>query len=69
MRFVELGNILNIAEIHLEASLMRRESRLGLSHRRVDYPSRDDGHWRKMIVVRRLADDSMGLKTRSLPWD
>lgn len=69
MRFVELGNILNIAEMHLRASLMRTESRLGLSHRRVDYPARDDRHWKRMIVVRRVDDNSMNLEPRCLPWD
>lgn len=69
MRFVELGNILNIAEMHLRASLLRTESRLGLSHYRTDYPSRDDRHWSKMIVVRRLEDDNMNLEPRCLPWD
>ena len=69
MRYVELGHIINNAEMHLKASLMRTESRLGLSHRRVDYPDRDDQHWRKMIVIQRLDEDNMRLETRSLPWD
>jgi succinate dehydrogenase/fumarate reductase flavoprotein subunit len=69
MRYIELGNILNIAEMHLRASLMRTESRLGLSHRRIDYPNRDDRQWRKMIVVRKHEDDNMSLEIRPLPWD
>lgn len=69
MRFVELGHILNAAEMHLKASLMRTESRLGLSHRRVDFPERDDRKWRKMIVIKRPDDGNMRLETRPLPWD
>ena len=42
-------NMLLLANIQIKASLLRRESR-GVFYRS-DYPSQDDRHWRKNIVV------------------
>lgn len=67
MRFVELCSIFDIAEMHLKASLMRQESRLGLMHLRIDFPSRDDQNWKKLIIIRKLPGGNMNLETRNLP--
>ncbi|MBI4319859.1 MAG: FAD-binding protein [Chloroflexi bacterium] len=66
MRFVELSNIFDVAEMHMRASLMREESRLGLEHHRIDFPKRDDTNWRKLIVVRKVGGE-MTLQTRETP--
>jgi succinate dehydrogenase/fumarate reductase flavoprotein subunit len=66
MRFLELCNVFDVAEMHLRASIMRKESRLGLGHRRIDYPKKDDQNWRKLIVIHKL-DGDMKLETRDVP--
>ncbi len=51
MRAVEVQNIITVGEIHARAALIRTESRLVPWHYRVDYPNRDDEHWRKAVLV------------------
>ncbi len=53
MRVAELYCILDCAELSARASLERRESRWGLAHYRVDYPSRDDGRWLVHVILSR----------------
>ncbi len=50
----EVGNVLLMAGLCLEASLLREESRD--DHYREDYPYRDDRDWLKWIVASRLPD-------------
>ena len=53
MRVMELYAILDCAELSARASLLRRESRWGLAHYRVDYPERDDERWLRQVVIHR----------------
>lgn len=66
MRVNESVNIRLNAEIMASASLVRCETRTGSAHWRVDYPSADDEHWRKFVIVERGAD---GPAVRTLPTD
>jgi succinate dehydrogenase/fumarate reductase flavoprotein subunit len=45
MRAMEVGVIRDCAEMAARASLFREESRWGLYHHRVDYPTRNDADW------------------------
>ncbi len=69
MRCLEVRNIFDMAEMHIRASLMRKETRhrrVGLfPHYRVDYPETDPA-WEKLIVVRR-EDGEMRLSTQEIP--
>lgn len=47
---VELSNMLDIAQVIVESSLAREESRG--AHTRVDFPNRDDENWLKHTVAR-----------------
>ncbi len=53
MRAAELQCILDCAELSARASLMRKESRWGLAHYRVDYPERDDANWLRHVILHR----------------
>jgi len=68
MRSLELRNIFDVAEMHLKASLMRTESRLGLMHYRTDYPDQDDAHWQKIIIVKKTAEGRMEMEKTDFPW-
>lgn len=54
MRAVEVQDIIEIAEIHTQAALLRTESRMPPSHYRTDYPEQDDEHWQTSIVVNKV---------------
>ena len=56
MRVHEAKNIRMNAEIMATASLARRETRTGSSHRRLDYPQTDEDNWRKFVIVDRGGD-------------
>jgi len=69
MRCLEVRNIFDMIEMHIRASLMRKETRLrrvGLHpHYRVDYPE-TDSNWEKLIVITREGSE-MRLSTQELP--
>ena len=47
---IELGNMLDVAEVIVASALAREESRG--SHARTDFPNRDDENWLKHTVAR-----------------
>jgi len=49
----EVENIIQCASLSATASLERKESRWGTSHRRVDYPERDDKNYLCHIVLKK----------------
>lgn len=57
MNYLELGFMLDTAEVIVAAALAREESRG--SHYRTDFPTRNDGQWLKHIVATQTKD---GLK-------
>lgn len=69
MRCLEVRNICDMAEMHIRASLMRKESRMrrvGLwPHYRVDYPKTDPG-WEKLVIVRKVNGETK-LFTEEIP--
>ncbi len=69
MRCTEVRNLLEITEMHIRASLERRETRfarMGMMHHiRLDYPERDPA-WRRWIVVKRM-EGEMSLSTHDIP--
>lgn len=54
MRAIEIQDIIDVAELHTAASLIRTETRMAPYHYRVDYPEKDDINWRKNILVYNL---------------
>lgn len=54
------------AEATFRAALMRTESRI--SHKREDFPDRDDKNWLKWIVIRER-DGKMALRTEPVPLE
>jgi succinate dehydrogenase/fumarate reductase flavoprotein subunit len=48
---LEVENIILCAKLSATASLERKESRWGFWHFRSDYPKKDDGQWRKHIML------------------
>jgi succinate dehydrogenase/fumarate reductase flavoprotein subunit len=66
MRVHEAKNIRMNAEIMATASLARRETRTGASHRRLDFPQTDEANWRRFVLVQR---GEQGPGVRTLPTD
>jgi len=66
MRVHESQNIRLNAELMATTSLIRKESRTGSAHWRLDYPESDDQNWRKFILVER---GNEGPKVRIVPAD
>lgn len=55
MRAIEVQQILEISQMHIQSSLMRTESRLVPVHYRVEYPERDP-KWENMVIQCAKAD-------------
>lgn len=54
IQYLELEGMFHLAEVIIEAALLRKESRG--SHFRVDYPNRDDQHWLRHTMASRTSD-------------
>lgn len=57
MNALEVQDIIDVAEIHTQAALLRTETRMPPYHYRVDYPEQDDVHWKKNIVIQNVAGE------------
>jgi len=64
MRALEVRNLMDIAELHIQASLERKETRR--SHTRVDYPEPDPA-LEDMILHQRLENGKPVIEFRKLP--
>ena len=64
VRFKETENMFLVADLFLQSSLLRRESRA--DHRREDYPDRSDRRWLKWIVHNRNLGS--GHRFEEFPW-
>jgi succinate dehydrogenase / fumarate reductase flavoprotein subunit len=53
LEVIELGNLLNLAEVLVESALGRQESRG--AHSREDFPKRDDVNWLKHTLAYKTA--------------
>ena len=62
IRYLELQNMLLLAEMVCRAALLRTESRG--SHYRSDYPEEDNTHWLKNIIIRK---EDTGMRLESVP--
>ena len=51
MRAIEVQQIIEISEMHIQSSLIRDESRLVPVHYRVEYPEKDDDRWYNKVVT------------------
>jgi succinate dehydrogenase/fumarate reductase flavoprotein subunit len=56
MHALEVQDIIELSELHVQASLMRTESRMAPSHYRVDYPKQDNENWGKIIITAQNID-------------
>ena len=69
VRCMEVRNLFDVSEMHIRASLARKETRfarMGMMHHiRLDYPERNPS-WRKWIVVKKKGEE-MTLSTREVP--
>lgn len=52
MRVHEAQELLTVGKVMAHAALYRKESRFGVYHNRVDFPSTDDENWLGQVVVR-----------------
>ena len=58
MRAIEVQQIIDVAQVHTESSLLRDESRLGQVHYRVEFPTMNDEKWfGKMTLVKKTGGD------------
>lgn len=55
-KLYEVENIVKCGDFSASASLERKESRWGESHRRTDYPLKDDRNWLKHVVLSKNPD-------------
>lgn len=70
MRCCEVKSIMEFAEMHIRASMYRRETRYrhlaNFVHYRSDYPDTDPA-WEKWVVIQRGEDGKMALGTEEVP--
>ncbi len=57
---VELGFLLDLAEVMVVGALTRKESRGG--HAREDYPTRDDTNWMRHTMAYKMPNRTRALK-------
>ncbi len=67
MKALEVQAILDCAEMVVAASLERKESRWGVYHRRVDFPDRNDGEWKKYVVVQKNEEGRISVSPQPVP--
>ena len=60
MHALEVQDIIDLSELHAQASLERTESRMVPSHYRVDYPKQDNDNWGNIIIT----EQKIGGETR-----
>jgi succinate dehydrogenase/fumarate reductase flavoprotein subunit len=65
MRAVEVRDIIDIAELYIESSLLRTESRVAPMHYRDDYPEQDKD-WDKITITARKVDGSIEYNKESI---
>lgn len=65
VKYYELRNMLTVAELHLMASIDRKETRV--CHLRLDYPQRNDGEWLKWIEWKKGEDGKPVKSYRDVP--
>ena len=53
MRAAEFKDLLLIGQLVATGALARKESRMGLSHLRGDYPQQDDKHFHGSIILKK----------------
>jgi succinate dehydrogenase/fumarate reductase flavoprotein subunit len=56
MRALEVQDIIDLSEVHAQASLERTESRMAPSHYRLDYPRPDDANWAGLVLTAQMVD-------------
>lgn len=56
MHVLEVQDIIDLSELHAQASLLRTESRMVPSHYRVDYPQPDDENWGSVVITEQRVD-------------
>lgn len=65
-KLYEVENIVRCATLSAQAALTRKESRWGASHRRTDYPEKDDANWLCHITLHK-DKESGGIKIGTKP--
>ncbi len=64
---VELGFLLDLAEVMVVGALNRKESRGG--HAREDYPTRDDTNWMRHTMAYKMPSTDEGLEGTDIRLD
>jgi len=64
MRCLEVRNIMDVAEVHMQACLERKETRS--QHRRLDYPEANP-EWDDMLLYQRLENGKPVFEMRKQP--
>jgi adenylylsulfate reductase subunit A len=67
MRANETRNLVDAAFLVATAARERKESRVGLSHNRLDFPEKDDEHWRRFIVLNRDSGGGVRVSFQPMP--
>ena len=67
MRVAELKDLLLVGKLVARAALERRESRMGSSHMRGDYPETDNDRFHGSIILRRGRGDTIRARFEPAP--